>query len=129
MSVGNTIKKLRLNKGMTQAELGALLGVKKAAVQKWESGQVQNLKHSTIRSLCEIFDVNPIVFVFESNEIFNSERVKHQLGLIEEVQKTYGKNVVSIMEIFIELDEVNQSKVLDYAYDLSVIQSVRKCND
>lgn len=129
MSVGNTIKKLRLDKGMTQAELGALLGVKKAAVQKWESGQVQNLKHSTIRSLCEIFDVNPIVFVFESNEIFNSERVKHQLGLIEEVQKTYGKNVVSIMEIFIELDEVNQSKVLDYAYDLSVIQSVRKCND
>lgn len=129
MSVGNTIKKLRLDKGMTQAELGALLGVKKAAVQKWESGQVQNLKHSTIRSLCEIFDVNPIVFVFESNEIFNSERVKHQLGLIEEVQKTYGKNVVSIMEVFIELDEVNQTKVLDYAYDLSVIQSVRKCND
>lgn len=129
MSVGNTIKKLRLDKGMTQAELGALLGVKKAAVQKWESGQVQNLKHSTIRSLCEIFNVNPIVFVFESNEIFNSERVKHQLGLIEEVQKTYGKDVVKIMEIFLELNEVNQTKVLDYAYDLSVIQSVSKCND
>lgn len=129
MSVGNTIKKLRLDKGMTQAELGALLGVKKAAVQKWESGQVQNLKHSTIRSLCEIFNVNPIVFVFESNEIFNSERVKHQLGLIEEVQKTYGKEVIKIMEIFLELNEVNQTKVLDYAYDLSVIQSVSKCND
>lgn len=129
MSVGNTIKKLRLDKGMTQAELGALLGVKKAAVQKWESGQVQNLKHSTIRSLCEIFNVNPIVFVFESNEIFNSERVKHQLGLIEEVQKTYGKEVIKIMEIFLELNEVNQTKVLDYAYDLSVIQSVMKCND
>ena len=129
MSVGNTIKKLRLDKGMTQAELGALLGVKKAAVQKWECGHVQNLKHSTIRSLCEIFDVNPIIFVFESDEILNSERIKRQLGLIEEVQKTYGKDVVKIMELFTELNEVNQAKVLDYAYDLTVIQSVIKCND
>ena len=45
MSIGMTIKKLRQEKGLTQEELGTLLGLKKAAVQKYESGQVQNLKH------------------------------------------------------------------------------------
>lgn len=129
MSIGATIKKLRLERELTQGELGELLGVKKAAVQKWESGQVQNLKHSTIKSLCEIFNVNPIVFIFESSELLNSERIRHQLGLLEEVQKTYGKEVIKIMEIFMELSERNREKLLDYAYDLSVIESVIKCND
>lgn len=129
MSIGATIKKLRLERELTQGELGELLGVKKAAVQKWESGQVQNLKHSTIKSLCEIFNVNPIVFIFESSELLNSERIRHQLGLLEEVQKTYGKEVIKIMEIFMELSERNREKLLHYAYDLSVIESVIKCND
>lgn len=122
MSVGATIKKLRLEKGMTQAELGELLGVKKAAVQKWESGQVQNLKHSTIKSLCEVFQMNPVVFIFGTNELLNSERIKSEVGLLEEIQMTYGKDVISLMEVFLELSDRNQAKVLDYAWDMKITQ-------
>ena len=41
MKAGLIIKDLRTRAGMTQTELGEKVGVKKAAVQKWESGQTQ----------------------------------------------------------------------------------------
>lgn len=65
-NVGDYIKCLRLNKGMTQEELGEIIGVKKAAVQKWESGLVQNLKRNTIKQLAEYFNVPPASFIDSS---------------------------------------------------------------
>lgn len=59
MSMGKIIKKLRLANGMTQEELGQKLGVKKAAVQKYENGIIENIKRSTIERMAEIFDVSP----------------------------------------------------------------------
>ena len=38
MEMGDRIKFLRRQKGITQEELGQIVGVQKAAVQKWESG-------------------------------------------------------------------------------------------
>ena len=38
MSIGETIAKLRKEKGLTQGELGGRLGVSNQAVSKWESG-------------------------------------------------------------------------------------------
>ncbi len=42
--IGAYIKQLRTERGMTQSELGKIIGVQKAAVQKWENGTVRNLK-------------------------------------------------------------------------------------
>ena len=53
------IKQLRLQKGMTQEELGVLLGVKKAAIQKYESGTIANIKSEKLKRLAKIFDVTP----------------------------------------------------------------------
>lgn len=125
MSVGLTIKKLRQEKGLTQEELGAMLGVKKAAVQKYESGQVQNLKQATIKRLCEIFEMNPSVFIFNSTEIVNEEKLAREVGLLEEIQRTYGKEVIELLQYFVELDDAGKLKVLDYASDLDALQSLR----
>lgn len=67
LSVGEKIKKYRLEKGMTQEELGKELGVGKAAVQKYESGQVQNLKSAHIKKLCTLFNTIPWDFIFDGN--------------------------------------------------------------
>jgi len=59
MTTGEKIKALRLEKGMTQEELGDKLGVKKAAVHKWETGLVVNIKRSTLAKLCAVLDTTP----------------------------------------------------------------------
>lgn len=66
MNIGEYIKKLRIEHGYSQEYLGNLLGVKRAAVQKWESGKVQNLKRETIKGLSEIFRVPPSSFIDET---------------------------------------------------------------
>ena len=48
LNMSNIIKILRNQKGLTQDELGAYLGVKKSAIQKYESGAIVNLKSETI---------------------------------------------------------------------------------
>ena len=51
MTTGEKIKQLRIALGMSQEELGKIVGVKKAAIYKYENGLVVNLKRSTIEKL------------------------------------------------------------------------------
>ena len=59
MTMGEYIKEMRKKKGMSQEELGELVGVNRAAVNKWEKGRVENIKRSTIAKLAEVFGVSP----------------------------------------------------------------------
>lgn len=63
MNVGEYIKMLRTQKGISQEELGKVVGVQRAAVQKWEAGTVHNLKRNTIKKLADYFCVSPINFI------------------------------------------------------------------
>lgn len=65
MNIGEKIKKARRAKGMTQEELGELLGVKKSAVAKYENGRVVNIKRSTIKKMSNILGLSPADFIFE----------------------------------------------------------------
>lgn len=57
MNTGELIKKLRKEKGMTQEELGKLLGKNRAAINKMESGATVNFKRDTLLKLSEIFNI------------------------------------------------------------------------
>lgn len=60
MTTGEKIKQLRKQLGMTQEELGNLIGVQKAAINKYETGVVSNLKQETISALSHALHVSPI---------------------------------------------------------------------
>lgn len=68
--IGNRIKALRKNKGMTQKELGEVLGVQKAAVQKIESSPDPNLTADKVRLLAKTFRVYPRTFIYADQEDF-----------------------------------------------------------
>lgn len=44
MNIGERIKRLRIEHGMTQEEVGKELGITKGAVQKYEANQITNLR-------------------------------------------------------------------------------------
>lgn len=58
-NMGERIRELRLAKGLTQEELGRLVGVQRSAVNKWEKGHVTNLKRDVIEKLSSFFGVTP----------------------------------------------------------------------
>lgn len=101
MMTGDRIKELRIQKGMSQEELGTKIGVKKAAINKYESGVVVNLKRSTIAKLASALDTSPIY-------LMGWEENKDAVPISED-----GKS--EILSIFGSLSPDRRSKLLELA--------------
>lgn len=78
MDTGAYIKQLRNEKGISQTELGKIVGVQRAAVQKWECGITQNLKRETIKKLADYFNVSPSSFICDD---FSSDSDLSKYGI------------------------------------------------
>ncbi len=68
MEIGKLIKAARLEKGLTQEELGEIVGVQKSAIAKYESGKVVNIKRSTLQKLAIALDLNGSDFFSEPTD-------------------------------------------------------------
>lgn len=99
MTTGQRIKQLRVQKGLSQEQLGNMVGVKKAAINKYESGLVVNIKRSTILKLANVLESDPV----------------YLLGLTEEALAPPGDERSRIQAIFDQLTPANQSKLLELA--------------
>ena len=66
-NIGKLIKDARLAKGMTQEDLGNLVGVQKSAIAKYENGRVVNIKRSTLQGLAEALDLKGSDLIIESS--------------------------------------------------------------
>jgi transcriptional regulator with XRE-family HTH domain len=64
LEIGQKIKKARLKKGLTQQELGAIVGVQKSAIAKYESGRVVNIKRSTLQKIASALNIRPSELIF-----------------------------------------------------------------
>ena len=125
MKTGDYIKKLRMGnnkygKVYTQEELGQLLNppVNRAAINKWETGRVENIRKGYIEQLAEVFDIDPselMCFEFKYDESMISEETK----IIEAVQKLYGRQAVQLLQHFMELNNLGKQKALEDLIDLT----------
>ena len=64
MEIGQKIKKARLERGLTQQELGDIVGVQKSAIAKYECGRVVNIKRSTLQKIASALDIRPSELIF-----------------------------------------------------------------
>ena len=122
--IGQRIRKHRMNKGLTQEELGDLLGVQKSAVQKYENGSI-SLKGETVKKLCEIFSVLPYELIWE-NHVDRAEAIVDILKRNEELKQKVitmelGRRSSVLISMFNELNIEAKSKVIEYATDLAKI--------
>ncbi len=67
MDIGTLIKTARTAKGLTQEELGSLVGVQKSAIAKYENGRVVNIKRSTLQRLAKVLDLKGSDLIIESD--------------------------------------------------------------
>jgi transcriptional regulator with XRE-family HTH domain len=105
----NIIKILRQEKGLTQEELGEYLGVKKSAIQKYESGAIVNLKVATIRKLCDLFEVAPSTFIYEKHTPLDLKVIDNPL-------------YIEVMKNACNLNDLGLVKVNEYIKDLLRIE-------
>ena len=59
MTIGEKIKELREEKGMTLEEVGNIVGVGKSTVRKWETGMIANMRRDKIAKLASALGTTP----------------------------------------------------------------------
>lgn len=59
MEMGQKIKQMREEKGMTLEELGNRVGVGKSTVRKWENGMIANMRRDKISKLADALGCSP----------------------------------------------------------------------
>lgn len=75
MDLGEKIKTLRIQQGLTLEEVGERVGVGKSTVRKWESGQIANMRRDKIALVAKALCVSPAYLMGWTDEM-NSEEEK-----------------------------------------------------
>ena len=120
MTIGMYIRQLREELQMSQEELGQRLEpkVNRAAINKWETGQVENIKRTHIQQLAKKFGVSPCELMCFDDR-FDSAKAAEETKAIELVQKHFGKDAVYVLQMFMELNQTGQQKVLEDLSDMT----------
>lgn len=123
MMIGERIKRLRLESGMTQEEVGKALGITKAAVQKYESNRIVNFRVDMIRKMCLLFRTTPAYFVFDDVEELHNSLDMMKLRRI--IIAHFGERFVSFLDVLNKLNEDGRQKVIEYTNDISQIDAYK----
>ena len=110
MEIGQKIKQARIAKGLTQEELGNMVGLQKSAIAKYESGRVVNIKRSTLQKLAKALDLRGSDLVIESNPQEAAE-----LG----ARVLLDDELMSVIEQYYTLSDENQKMIRDLIRGLS----------
>ena len=73
MSANEVIRRRRIELGMTMKELADKIGVSEAAVSRWESGDIVNIRREKIAKLSKVLDVPPAVIMGWETKVEPSE--------------------------------------------------------
>lgn len=121
------IKEFRQNRGLTLLEVAEYLGVKEATVQRYESGNIKNIKHETICKLADLFVCDPCDLMgWEAPESLvmssfnaNSSVVTQKAESVTVIQNgNLSKQTLELIRIFEALDVRRQTELLSFAFNL-----------
>lgn len=106
-TIGKIIKNARKSKGFTQEELASRVGVQKSAIAKWENGRVSEIKRSNLNALAIALELNPNVLLSSGDDVTPRP---------DPCELSEGET--ELIDLYRELNEEGQEKLVDYADDL-----------
>lgn len=109
MELGLKIKKARIEKGLTQQELGDIIGVQKSAIAKYENGRVVNIKRSTMQKIASALNIRPSELIFEESP---EDAADLHVKIITDF------DLMSVLKEYYELSAENQRMVRDLIRNL-----------
>ena len=105
------LRQRRLDMGLTQEEVGEVLGISRSAVQKHEKGIIKNVACSTVELFAQALHCSPAYLMGWTDDC----RTEQQKQMAETPLSGEEK---FLLAKFSELNREGQEKLLDYADDL-----------
>ena len=100
MTLGEKIRKRRIELNMTMDDLGNAIGVQRSAINKYEKGMITDLKRSTIHALAQALQVSPLYLLDDDNgdeERLEALHRNPQLGLLFDRSRKMSSEDVEFM--------------------------------
>lgn len=107
MSIGTNIKRLRLSEGLSQDDLGRLLGVSGKAVSTWEN-EIKVPRMGTVQRLADHFGIAKSVILDDDANIDAQLLTNKKVISLSEIQLAFAGKVD-------KLTEANKQILLDMA--------------
>lgn len=85
------IKKRRLELNLSQKELAEMVGVKKAAIGKWENNIVKNMRSDKIIKLAKALRVDPYELLIGANENESESELNNLFQSFREIFETFNE--------------------------------------
>lgn len=126
MEIGQKIKALREEKGMTLEELGNKVGVGKSTVRKWETGMIANMRRDKIAKIAAALDTDPAYLMGWENKFEAHYFEKSAAQTINNLIDALPDNIASHTHDYYELSLHNQMLVNKYTKNLLVNQHMEE---
>lgn len=123
--IGDKIKELRLQNGLTQKSLGEKCGIAEPTIRKYELGKL-NPKVETVKKIADALNV-PISEIMDWSKF--DERypnLANEVKLIESVENEYGEGSGELLDLFSKLNSKGKEKAIDSLSDLTMIDIYKK---
>ena len=99
MTIGERIKKIRLEKGMTQKEVAEKCGLFDSTIRKYESGR-QNPKIETVEKIANALGVETSELLYEQSELIaQMKRMFDVHDVLNSTKAAFNLNVIDSMKI------------------------------
>ena len=111
---------------MSMEELGKCIGVGKSAILKYEKGEVENLPRSAIEKMASVFGVTPSYLMCFDEWDKNAERLSDEVALIERIQAKFGRDMVTIIQNYCNLNDSGKNNLLMVSETLTELDRFKK---
>lgn len=98
--IGKRVRKIRLQKGISQEQFGELIGIKKAAVSKIENAD-NSLSRSNLISICKQFNINEEWLLYGKGEMFIPTSRENEIRAFFENAMSSDTDLAKIQRKFI----------------------------
>lgn len=125
MEMGERIKMLREQRGMTLEELGNKVGVGKSTVRKWETGAIANMRRDKIQKLADALGVSPGYLMGWDDAVPTSE---HQTGYYNPETATAAQEMLDDPDLHALMDAARDARPEYVKSAIQLLKTLKETN-
>ena len=107
MDMGDRIREKRRERGYTLKYIADKMGVSEATVQRWEAGNIKNMRHGRIAKLAQLLDIEPSYLIgWDDVPVSDADRRRAELyAQAKQSDDPVLKSLVDALDRLLGLDQ------------------------
>ena len=118
--VGENIKRIRKEKGITQKQLASASGLSVTSIQYYECGKFKP-KIEQVERLASAMGIAPYELMGADywDSTLNVQQIANEAAALDSIGSAYGEQVISVLTDFLSLNDTGRRKAAEYIADLT----------